>query len=1089
MSTGGIRAGRAFVELGVNDRITQGLRNAQAKMNAFANGLKRTGLQVGAMGLGMAVPIGMAVKQFASFDDAMRAVGAVSTASATELQSMTAAALELGRTTSYTSTEVANLMGELGRAGFSPDQINNMTGAVLNLARATGTDAVLASGIMAATLRQFNMQATDAARVSDVLTVAANSTFTTVEQLGEALAYAGPVAADLGMSFEATAAILGTLGNVGIQGSSAGTALRRLATISAGAGDELERIFGIKNTDPAGQFKGLVQILDEIGTATANMSVTERTAKMEEAFGLLGITSASVLSKTAGGVTKLQAALDGAAGASETTAASMDAGIGGAFRRLLSAADGVVLAFGGQLESSISSVADAFSTALGSLTEWIGENQTAVQVIALTATGLLALGASLIATAVAVKAMALGVAAASMAMTAFSAVAGIVAAGFKTIQIAALLFHGTMLASQGAALGMVAAMGALNAAQAISPGITAAVSAAYAGLGTVLTGVATVASAAWGLFAGVLTGSIAPVGLLTAVTGGLSAAWAAVAGAAATAWASMIGPLLPFLGPAAAIVAVVGALVAVAGIAASKAGLFATAWEGAKSVLMDLWSIVSDTFGGIASAMADGQYAQAASILWAGVKAAFWTGVDAAINAVSYMFNNFLSGASAFGRSFLSTLWGVFKSIPSLLLNALALANPVAMLARWMRGDFSGMFDSLGNAAAGAVEELKRLRAETDRIANNKKSKQSLADQAKELKELRDEVNGIKPPKDTQSADGTDPREGMTPQQAARYNANQAETKNLRDQLAKKNQEDSVAKMAGDTKPDDPTAESRDEATKSITDRIAALKAETDEIEKSARASERDKLALMGATDPQLNALDAAHNAKAAASLQKDIDDRITALQEEAYAVKHGQEVLEQFKLAQRRATVTQLEALNVARKQADQAKKQKDLQDRGDGLNHSMRSAFEVFRDELASLNELRNAGTISDTTYARKQRELKGQFGEQVDTPEERDQQLLDERARLSEEVDNGTLTAEQAGNQFAFIRQLMSQFETTGKTMDAKAADNVGTFSGFAAGRMGGGANRAAEQTADNTKQILENQKTAMTKPASPALTFGA
>ena len=59
----------------------------------------------------------------------------------------------------------------------------------------------------------------EATRVADGLTAAANKSFNSVESLGEALKYAGPVAADANMSLEETLAILGSLGNMGIQGS------------------------------------------------------------------------------------------------------------------------------------------------------------------------------------------------------------------------------------------------------------------------------------------------------------------------------------------------------------------------------------------------------------------------------------------------------------------------------------------------------------------------------------------------------------------------------------------------------------------------------------------------------------------------------------------------------------------------------------------------------------------------------------------------------------------------------------------------------------------------------------------------------
>jgi len=346
-------AGRAFVSLYTkNDALTRGLQKAKADLNKFGADMMRLGSQMVAMSAAIATPIVFATAKFAEFDDAMRAVGAVTTATSAQLISMTDVAKKLGASTSFTAVQVAQLMTELGRAGFKPDQVNAMTEAVLNLARATGTDATLSSQIMAASIRQFGLDATDAARVADVLTMAANSTFNTVEGLGESLKYAGPVAKELGMSLEDTVAILGTLGNVGIQGSEAGTALRRLGVISAATGEELNRIFGISNVNLAGELKPIVQIMGEIGVATEKLPVAERVAKMNEAFGLLGITSASVLSHTAGDTMALAEALGNADGAAAKAAATMDAGLGGSFRIIMSAAEGLQIAIGEALAGS-----------------------------------------------------------------------------------------------------------------------------------------------------------------------------------------------------------------------------------------------------------------------------------------------------------------------------------------------------------------------------------------------------------------------------------------------------------------------------------------------------------------------------------------------------------------------------------------------------------------------------------------------------------------------------------------------------------------------------------------------------------------
>jgi TP901 family phage tail tape measure protein len=423
---GSIRMGGVFVEIGADAKAFFAMAGAVdkriAKLGSFGvgaglssmfktfNGISRSvenvgrsisgvGVKMAAMGAAVGAPLGMAIKQFASFDDAIRATAAVTgnlgPEGAAAMSMLTESARQLGATTSFTATEVANLMTELGRAGFSPTEINDMTGAVLDLSRATGTDATKSAGIMAATLRQFGLGAMDAAKAADVLTETANATFTSVEGLGESLKYAGPVAKSLGISLEDTTAILGVLGNVGIQGSEAGTALRRLSVISAGAGGKLQDLFGVSNVDAAGQMKPLVQILDEINTVTKDMPVSERTAKMAKAFGLLGITSANVLSQTAGGVVELADRLKSVDGVAAKTAKAMDAGLGGSMRLARSAVNDTAIEIGSALAPSLQVALGFVQDLANSITVFVKNNQQMVVDVAKTTALVIAGGLAL----------------------------------------------------------------------------------------------------------------------------------------------------------------------------------------------------------------------------------------------------------------------------------------------------------------------------------------------------------------------------------------------------------------------------------------------------------------------------------------------------------------------------------------------------------------------------------------------------------------------------------------------------------------------------------------------------------------------
>jgi len=392
-----VRAGGAYVELTARSaQFLKGLEAAQKRLKSFGASTRLVGTKLTGLGVAAAAPVGASLAVYTSFDDAIRAAGAAANATGATLESLRNKAKHLGATTSFSASEVASLMTELGRAGFSPKQIEEMTGAVMNLARATGTDATVSSGIMSATIRQFSLEATDAVRVSDRLTAAANMSFNSVESLGEALQYAGPVAADANMSLEETLAVLGTLGNLGIQGSEAGTALRRLLTLSAAESEKFQKVFGVATKDAQGNARDLVDILGEVAAASANMGSGDRAQAFNEVFGLMGITSASAIGKTVTDTKKLLADLKKSNGIADKTARDMDAGIGGAFRILKSSIEGVAIAIGESLDLSVTKMMNAISRALSGLIEWIGKNQEVVKKVALIVAGVVAVGAAFI---------------------------------------------------------------------------------------------------------------------------------------------------------------------------------------------------------------------------------------------------------------------------------------------------------------------------------------------------------------------------------------------------------------------------------------------------------------------------------------------------------------------------------------------------------------------------------------------------------------------------------------------------------------------------------------------------------------------
>jgi len=95
----------------------------------------------------------------------------------------------------------------------------------ITLAQASGVDLPTAADTMSASINQFQLKASDAARVINVLAAGAKFGAAEVPHLADSLKYVGPVAGTAGVSIEQTVGALEVLSQSAIKGSQAGTDL------------------------------------------------------------------------------------------------------------------------------------------------------------------------------------------------------------------------------------------------------------------------------------------------------------------------------------------------------------------------------------------------------------------------------------------------------------------------------------------------------------------------------------------------------------------------------------------------------------------------------------------------------------------------------------------------------------------------------------------------------------------------------------------------------------------------------------------------------------------------------------------------
>ena len=427
-SSGQIRAGQAYVEIFAADsKFQQSMTRIRTTVQAVGQQIRRAGTGMFLGGAAIGAPMVAAVRQFAAFDDAIRASAAAAGKGAGDLSAMGGAAERLAMQFGMAATDVANLGLEVARAfgdKLTQTQINDVTAAVIALSKATGTDGTRSASIMASTLAQFGLGAGQASRVADVLTFTANATLNSVDSLGEALKYAGTNAALAGVDIEQTAAILGTLGNLGVQGSDAGTALKRLLIITGAEAEKLKGIFGVSFLDMNGNVRPLVDTLDEVSRSMQGMGSGEQLRRMNDAFGLLGISAAVGIGKAGDATRKLESDIRKATGTAVKQAEFMNAGVGGAMRSVTTSVGILANAFGAALDPAIRSTAGYLVGVSQAFANLAQENPALAQAIGKTAAALVAGGAAAIALGSALQGVGtiVGVAAGSLALLANPAV-------------------------------------------------------------------------------------------------------------------------------------------------------------------------------------------------------------------------------------------------------------------------------------------------------------------------------------------------------------------------------------------------------------------------------------------------------------------------------------------------------------------------------------------------------------------------------------------------------------------------------------------------------------------------------------------
>jgi TP901 family phage tail tape measure protein len=278
-----INGQQARAEISLTNKELQALGLAAQKAGRDAEGMFGSGLGravKSAVALGsITAALRSAITTGMNFDAQMDRTGAVVDATREQFDRMRQAARDLGASTIFSASEVAQGMFELGASGMDANETIRATPGLLSAAAAAGMDLSGAAEIMGATLNGFRLEASDASRVADVFAQAANKSAAGMQDLGLTMGYIAPIAAGLGWDLESTTAAIMAMANAGIKGQRAGTTLRggldQLLGPSKEAAATMEQI-GLKVTDAQGRMLPLPALVGAMNKALEGYNGTQK---------------------------------------------------------------------------------------------------------------------------------------------------------------------------------------------------------------------------------------------------------------------------------------------------------------------------------------------------------------------------------------------------------------------------------------------------------------------------------------------------------------------------------------------------------------------------------------------------------------------------------------------------------------------------------------------------------------------------------------------------------------------------------------------------------------------------------------------
>lgn len=411
-SSADIRAGRAFVELYLQDnKFTRGLAVAEKQLRSWGgkvstalskipkdlgSTISAAGTKMLALSASMAVPLGASVKAFANVQTELAKLQAAANPTAREMEQIRDAVNGISQATGQGPANVAAAFTELIKAGTDVSTaLGGAAETVVKFAKVSGMSAAEAAVIASDAIHVFAKDGITAAEAVDTLSQAADASSIDLHQIALSFSMASAAAGATGVSLRDLAAAVAIMGNAGLKGSDAGTALKTMMIRLAAPTDQAARAmaqYGFSARDAEGNVKTLREIIIEMQRVLGGLDSESRDNALREIFGTDAIRPAIILMQQGvAGWDKFTSAMESANGVGAKFDILMDT-TAGSMERMWAAVQRAGAAIGEALAGPLTEFAKWVESTAGMMGQWVSQHEEAVVTVAKLTAGLAALG-------------------------------------------------------------------------------------------------------------------------------------------------------------------------------------------------------------------------------------------------------------------------------------------------------------------------------------------------------------------------------------------------------------------------------------------------------------------------------------------------------------------------------------------------------------------------------------------------------------------------------------------------------------------------------------------------------------------------